>query len=483
MIFFSTLNILRRPVLEQLQGRRAKGYKGGKTNFSLAQEQNPSIATFKSFDSLPSFEAKPQAGFVFKNACAFVLKHIVRSPAKSILGLFVALLFIMALAWLQETIKRTEDNIDYLFDNTIVRVEFYTDSASFYARERIEMLENSRYVADVARQANHNLAFVTNTRDGWEAIIGFGHTQSINYNIRNEIFNPLTGISDLDEFIDLHSVDLVGGEVLGLEIDFIDGFYATMFVYDDAELEQLVPLIISPSIAKQRGISIGDTVYIGYTELTMTSAEWHFVPVLVVGIHNQYTITTAFVPLDALENMIGIFLQYTDLRLTVDTAVNRDLPAARNYIERILVQTPWIGLWTREVHFLDEELRNVVAAMAQMLLLMELLYPVALVFAVIIGAVLSILLTLRLEKNAAVMRVLGMDKLKTRIVLCAENIVVCLGGLAVALFILGIMGWGFGVYELLLITGMYLGSAIVGSVVGAIIITAQSPLQLLQVRE
>jgi len=143
--------------------------------------------------------------------------------------------------------------------------------------------------------------------------------------------------------------------------------------------------------------------------------------------------------------------------------------------------TPWDA--PLQLLFFDEELRNMVGAMSQILLLLELLYPIALALAIIIGAAVALLLMLQMEQNAAIARVLGASKFKTCVMLCTEQIIVCTWGLIIGLAALTIISWGFGLVALVTVAGIYMASVIVGAVVGAVIITARAPIDLLQVRE
>jgi ABC-type antimicrobial peptide transport system permease subunit len=121
--------------------------------------------------------------------------------------------------------------------------------------------------------------------------------------------------------------------------------------------------------------------------------------------------------------------------------------------------------------------------MEQNLSLLKLLYPVAIVLSAIIGLGLSLLLMLQNAKVAAIMRVLGTSKKKSRTTLCAEQTVVCLLGLAIGLVVLAILGWGFGFASSLFLAWIYLAGTSIGTVVGTTIVTNRPPLELLQVKE
>ena len=125
----------------------------------------------------------------------------------------------------------------------------------------------------------------------------------------------------------------------------------------------------------------------------------------------------------------------------------------------------------------------VVIPMEQNLSLLKLLYPIAIALSAIIGFGLSLLLMLQGAKVAAIMRVLGTTRAKSRATLCTEQAVVCLFGLVLGLAVLAAMGWGFGFVSSLGLAAVYLAGAATGSVAGAVVVTNRPPLELLQVKE
>jgi ABC-type antimicrobial peptide transport system permease subunit len=93
----------------------------------------------------------------------------------------------------------------------------------------------------------------------------------------------------------------------------------------------------------------------------------------------------------------------------------------------------------------------------------------------------KLLIALQNSKNAAILRVLGTTKRRTLAVICAEQLFVCLFGLAIGLCTVMILGWGGA--AALALAGLYLAGMLVGAVVGGAIITGRPPLELLQVKE
>ena len=138
----------------------------------------------------------------------------------------------------------------------------------------------------------------------------------------------------------------------------------------------------------------------------------------------------------------------------------------------------WVPL---QLDLYDEELNMVIKPMEQNLSLLRILYRIAIILSLVIGLGLSVLLTLQNAKNASIMRVLGTTKKRTLAMLCAEQIVVCLFGLAAGICVIAFAGWG--VEPSALSTGLYFLCTLIGAVAGGILVAYRPPLELLQTRE
>jgi len=187
-------------------------------------------------------------------------------------------------------------------------------------------------------------------------------------------------------------------------------------------------------------------------------------------------------PVEALEYIVGDELRYISIRFEIDPVYNREMTRIQDEITEIAEH---IGAGDVDLGLFldDEELRLVVIPMEQNLLLLRLLYPVAIALSAIIGLGLSVLLMLQNAKIAAIMRVLGTSKRKTRTTLSVEQMMICLFGLALGLILLTVIGWGFGFASSLVLAGIYFAGAAIGTIAGAVIITNKAPLELLQVKE
>ena len=495
---------LRRSVLEQLQGGSKRKVPKAKKGQVLPPDPTPE-EIMDALGKLPDLAAvpynKPRRNRLL-NSFNFISSHIARSMVKTVLGFVIALFFIAALGMLQETVRSTEENIEYLYDTNIVRVEIGPQTGMgglplAMTRMGAHNFAENRFVEGYSAESHFITSFVIPLDENgvlpenWYEIAGIDPAQG-RANTRAQA-TTLT-LDNLQLFIDEHYVELVDdvgeGFVLTIHIDFAQDFTPDDFYFDADNPDRLFPVIISQSTAEERGLAPGDSAYFVFVPMGIQPniRNFIFVPVFVAGIHNEYLFRPGLqnaniIPTAAYEHIAGWMTMYHFAVLTVDPDFNRQLVDARNEIIQIASSPSSFRWWPLDVLFMDEEIRMVVGAMGQILILLEVIYPIAIGLAVAIGAAMSMLLMLQMAKNAAIMRVLGTTKTRAITMLCAEQLIVCFVGLLIGLGGLIGLSLGFGPTELLQLAGLYFAGAIVGSIAGAIIIAGKAPLDLLQVRE
>jgi hypothetical protein len=293
----------------------------------------------------------------------------------------------------------------------------------------------------------------------------------------NELPGGATG-----EFIGLEDI-----EIPPIETQFAGGFGRGDFVYGDTSLQAPIPVILAEQSLAARGLMLGDTAYLGYFGYVPE------VPIVVIGSHNggidrYFAQHAALVPFEAMELIRDNLLRshylasYITFRFETDTAYNRDIASIRYEIEQALDNKEQNDFMKLELFLWDDELRLVVGQMEQSLSLLQLLYPIVIALSVIVGAGFAVLLLLQNAKNAAILRVLGFTKIRSRAMLSIEHILSTLLGAALGLTALYIFGVNFG-SELPLLAGLYIVGAIIGAITGAALITNRAPLDLLQTKE
>jgi len=120
-----------------------------------------------------------------------------------------------------------------------------------------------------------------------------------------------------------------------------------------------------------------------------------------------------------------------------------------------------------------ENLRNT-------LRLVEMLYPIAVVVTLVIGAFLCGLIIVQTSKDIAIMRVLGTSKAKTRTILVLEQVMLCIFGIIIAGIILYIRG---ALTQMLWVFSAYVLVILLASVISSMAATRKNVLELLQTKE
>ena len=432
---------------------------------------------------------------ITKSIVRHVLCHIVRAPAKSILAAGIALMFLLALGYLQEAIDRSEAEIDRLYNTTYVNARIVQRnpdaivrgrSGDIIARKTIDAILESGFAQDIYFEASFPWAMVMPIEEDGsflEWILGSiaGEDNEFDVLQHYDFLNALIGVEYIEDFINQHSPSLATpipgmGMDISITVEFAEEFDESTFVFTEAS-ESPVPVILSEMTMLMHGFELKDTVSVVY-QLHLPEKE--YISAVVAGTHSG--VDVALLPLSSLEFMIGDELGFTTMRFIIDPAQNRQLDFIASEIDFILGRFG-AGFTSLELELQDEELRMVVQPMEQNLSLLRLMQPIAIGLSFIIAAGLSLLLTLQKSKNAAIMSVLGSTRKKTCMILWYEQVFVCLFGLVLGLASLMILGWGFGLLASFGTAGVCFLGTIIGSAFGAFMITNYSPLELLQAKE
>jgi len=496
-VTFGVHHISKWPVLEQLQGVKGRPKKGrskkpaaDKVRHLPSSKLSPvghhPIPSLMPAELLLPREKLTQS---FSQRVAsrfrFTLRHILRSPAKSALSMLIALFFVMVLGWLTESILRSEESIDRLYADTIVYGEVTAANAflvgDIIRRGTIESIIDSGYVENLYIEAGHFRAFLVPPCDAgslpedWYDIIGFDREQHIFYSL--DTLDFIFAFNDVDLFMARNYIEGIGG----VYIEYAPGFAPTDFVHNQ---HMPIPVIISEYTAQRRGVGLGDEVIIAYTQYSPRS--WDYSSAIVIGIHNDNISREAaqsaiLLPTDTIEEILGHVTMYTTLLFTVIPYYNRQLEYVYQYLHE-LVNARGAGIVPLALLFADQLLHTLVGVASQTLLLLELVYPVALGASAVIAGGLAMLLMLQTAKKAAIMHVLGTNKIKTMAMLLIGEVIICLAGMVPALAILAMMGVNFSPVFLASVV-VYFSAVVIGATLGVMIIVRRKPLELLQVRE
>jgi len=452
-----------------------------------------------------------------------IIRRITRSPVRSILVMGVAFLFILAIGWLQNAIEQGRIEINRLYDTTIVRGEFRSlfpgdfDPAfpmnQIIRPRTVDILLDSGFTRSVYLEAGFEYTFlILPAADGsfpddiWEeqeftirnlnrliAIDDIETFLKVHYNPTDVFGEPLEPIFSMVDPMDSDTWVRVQGEAVA--ITFVEGFDKTTFARDVLyDFDTIVPIILRYCVAEEHGLELGDRAFLSHN---FGNIDPWIIQVYVVGIytgrmHRQLAHNASLIPLSALEPIRevlagsdygGVITGYITVQFEVNPAKNREIESFREILEEIVTRRS-AGAVLLTYDLFDGELEFVVRQMEENLYLLQLLYPVTILVALLIAAGLSLLVILQNTKNVAVMRVLGLSRKRTR-----QQCIMELGLINIVGLILGIFGFallgGSGGFDtrLILFAAGYLVVTLLGSLIGAILVSSRSPLELLQVRE
>jgi hypothetical protein len=477
-----------RPVLEQLQGSGArrtkvKAIEPGKIS------KNFTVGDF----SVLQQPVSKTGSRAWLNALRHGTRHIARAPVKTILLAGLALLFVLSLGWLHHTIEFTEREVERLWAETRIEAEII-------------------YLPDLDGAGGFRWWPADISPATWDAMLATGFvTDAYLEALSMSPYATLLGVSHLEGFI-AENTKTATDIALGITnedivVELMDGFYAEHFVFTPG---QAIPTLVRRFTVENGEYSLGSVVRL-YTEHAESPGaafgmlRWlEHTYLHIVGTY-EYGLVRGVarwgrpyvMPIDALihhtsnhPNFVmgggGLGtggVPYLTARFISNPAWNRDLQILRDIAAPVL-EINQVGHAPIPLILVvdDEVLTNVIAPMEQSLQLFRILYPVAVGSSFVLGFGLALLTMLQSAKNAAILRVLGKKKASARVALCAEQVFVCIAGVALGLALLPVAGVAVGLTPLAL-AGVYFAGALIGSVLGAILITARSPLSLLQVRE
>jgi len=512
LIFGSMIS--RRPVLEQLQGgvQKKAGTKqkhvdpGEAPVEFVAGSMHVGAISYISHMQKSKRDAR-RANFIHS------LRHIFRAPIKSLLGLGLAMFFVLSLGWLYNTINFMEREVERLWDETVVTAQVarspeddrhfggwqeYFATASI-SSETMNVVMSSGFVDDNAYlEAQWQFAFIVG---GDSASLQPGWSTS-------EQTHIITGVSHLNGFVEENARgpmdDQLGVWGNDLEIEFAPGFGPEHFVFGAPD--EAVPVIIRRDLLASEGLALGDVAMIveAFTSIDMLTMG-RIIGVFDGGLNRAVNRFgdhrgAIIMPLAALQHItydhmiheawdIG-GLTYITARFDVDPSRNRQIDEMHETLEAVLARNHLgvhVGPMPLELLVDDDVLNIVIPAMEQNLALFRVLFPIAISVSIALAMGTAILLMMTNAKNAAVMRVLGKTSGSVRRAMIAEQILVCIVGIGLGLIAIYVLEMGSGVALFdatpLVLAALYFAGAVVGCFIGAIVVSSKTPLEMLQVRE
>ncbi|MCL2407557.1 MAG: hypothetical protein FWC95_06470 [Defluviitaleaceae bacterium] len=333
----------------------------------------------------------------------------------------------------------------------------------------------------------------------------------------------MIGVNMVEPFFDDFAV--------GVEIEFAEGFDEGIFgmVYVQVEWHNRpYPVLIPRHLAEELGVGLGEEIvlieryldrnavrlinvrnmdnalstydeggsYNVSSRLIVAGWYFHYETAGALTLDDPIIIPIAIMNhrhMRVLDNAAGLLnpVFYSRIRAFINPVYNREIitgqafhqfvqNTARNQNAVAFMRTSYRGVVQ------DVELRTVITPLEQGLRIMEVLYPITIVLSALVGTGLAMIIMLQNAKNAAIMRVLGAPKQKSRMMLCAEQLLLCFGGIILGFSVLAvIVGDVAAMWNgmSLICAALYLFGATLGAFAASVSITSKMPLELLQVRE
>jgi len=452
--FMMLASLGKKPPLVLIQDNNTKRRKVKKTELIETQEPvNLVDLRITSSDKLPRHK-KYSRRFVWR----YIFRHIRRTTAKVLLTILLSVLLLNVIGQLDIMI----DSYTKLVEETVITSNY----VGGLHLEKIEDIEESGYAKSVYYVA--------------------GNTMEVNYNETSIVVT-----NDIARF--------TGEE---LNIDYAEGYDASVLTQwgfnliagcDFAEMCGITngsKVVIGPAgwmqtlqqsrIAQHRqenpddGLNDVDIILMYMEEINNTyMAKSH--EFTVVGILNTESENYGRMVFTAgTYAPSGVYGTTTPLDIAEATVADNNLVDEYREFGQELAG----GSVTEGVMFVMdtsklENLRNT-------LRLVEMLYPIAVVVTLVIGAFLCGLIIVQTSKDIAIMRVLGTSKAKTRTILVLEQMILCIVGIIIAGIILYIRGaltqmlWVFSAYALVIL---------LASIIASMAATRKNVLELLQTKE
>lgn len=423
------------------------------------------------------------------SVCRFILRHMRRKPVQTTLTVAVALAFFAAITWMQTAIVRDTAEVERLYETTeidgeLVKKDFVDIGfgGGYLTQDMIDWMAESGYFCDLYTEAADEVRVEQREIDPKTGDIL--STRVIGQYV------PIRLPEDIERFCAENAV----------AVDYAKGYDADLFIREwrkwipevnKMTLKENAPIIVPEEWLEQYDLEYGQ-------ELTISGGGNY-------GIDDNFimniTIAGTLRSVDRGDGIIRagwdkilippslweMFRKnedwlYSTVRFTVDPAFNRELDTVKEEIARQL-GSPLMAKQDAEVMLWTSELRQVVEPFEKNLELMKLLFPVTTAVSVLAGGGLIFLLLLQRTEEAALLRVLGNSRGRTRRMLLAEPVLLSLAGLLIGICVAYCGFPEIPAAQIGMFAGAYLGGCILGAILGVVHITRKMPLELLQVKE
>jgi len=447
------INLGKKPPLVLMQG---DGAKRKKTRKILEEPQEP--ITFIDWEVTPIEKLKKHPKYARRFVWKYIFRHIKRTSSKALLTMLLCVLLLNVIGQL-DIMKRS-------YSDLVESTEITSNFIGGLPLSNIEKLEESGYVTDIYYWEQTEPEFfgrltpliITNNlqrsiieefeitfADGYDMsvmeepgnylVVGNGWIEDNNYKLGDEVWLGPPGALTytqtvyIEQYRRLHpNEEISDGEIIFMNQDMIFEEYDdrgdkfTIVGYVSSESDEYRTSLFTPG-SKDNSVYYGRGATLDVVEATVAD-----------------------------NNLVDEYREFGQKL------------AGGSVTEGVMFVMDTSKL---------ENLRNT-------LRLVEMLYPIAVVVTLVIGAFLCGLIIVQTSKDIAIMRVLGTSKAKTRTILVLEQMILCVIGIIISAVVLYTrralmqMLWVFGVYAIVIL---------LASIVASVAASRKNVLELLQTKE
>lgn len=486
-----------RPALELLQGGVLAKQKEEKTAAKAALDRERGTPKLETAGarvsaaalSLPAVTTAKRS-FGIAHTLRFVGCYIRRSKAKSLLVFLLAALFTAGLAAIQASILNSTTKVDALYKTVRVNLELVKRDSTVYvkggfiAQATMDRIVDTGFISSFYAEAECGVLGIKR-EDARNAAEGASAVSQDSVPQTPQALYSLRSFSDLEGFL--------SGSGSGVDILYHAGWNEGMFSQDwgayDAACggQAVLPVLLPQEIYEEYRIAPGERILMQIERGSGMDLRLMEAAGMYTGAVSGSSAPTILAPAGVMDVIMKGSPYYSTARFSVDPGKNRELNTFRAALEEI-ANADSAGIVPLRTLLWDDALRGAVEPLENSIQLMKVLFPVTLFLSLLAAAGVSALLMLTEAREAAIMRVLGTTKLRSRIMLSLQMVFLVLGGLlpglAGAMVWAGSMGQAWAVFGMsALCAAAYLLCAAAGSAAGAVSVTNRPPLELLQVKE
>ena len=373
--------------------------------------------------------------------------------------LIVAIVFILALGWIQRSIDRAEQGIINAYEGISVEAEIlkhasggYTTQPGFISSSTVDAILSTGFVKESEFVANATDSKLTRPLDTKKIMSAF----------------TLCGITDATHLnLETRNMIVSGG---GGMITYQDGWDASMFKADYDLETTPCPIVIPEAVLASQKISFGDelTLDTGTQEMTVVVRGSYSGSFNGMG-HPPANRSLVLMPHSSMRTLYdGRELFYSIAKFVIEPTMNRELDTFRAATEQIVENDTKSHLAIRLVIW-DEELRQVIEPMDKNLTLMKLFYPIAQLAVIVATGIITLLSLMQKTKTAFLLHILGIPSRTVQVVLGSEQVLLgIIGSIIGTLVIIASGNWSVRTVPCVLV---YLLGLTIGTVAGSISLT------------